>query len=113
MDKAISNYLAALPEDRRRALQQFHDWIVECFPAVAQSIDYKMPTYRHGDAWLSIGNQKHHFALYTCKPDNIAPYLDKHPKTKAGKGCLRFNKLETVDSLALIAVIRQTLGPTK
>ena len=104
MNKAIHDYLAALPELRRQRLTHIHERITALVPAVVQSMKYKMPTYELGDHWLSIGNQKAHISVYTCKPELIAPYLKKHPKISAGKGCLRFRDSQdlVLDDLRIV-----------
>ncbi len=107
----VRGWYDALPEDRAARLLALHRRILKRHPRVAVSLDYRMPTFRNGEAWVSIGNQKRYISVYTCMRAHIEPYLKQHPKTKAGTGCLNFPDNTEIDLDALDRVIDHALDP--
>lgn len=62
----VMTYLHAVPPKRQQRLQTLHDMILELYPDATVDMTYKMPTYRVGEGWVAIANQKNYVALYTC-----------------------------------------------
>lgn len=85
-------YLAALPEDRRGAMEQLRQAIREGAPEATETIAYGMPAFRsHGGQFLvSFDAYKAHYSLFPASEaverecgTELTPYL-------AGKGTIRF-----------------------
>ncbi|MGJ8638177.1 MAG: iron chaperone [Opitutaceae bacterium] len=106
----LAEYYRALPSARAARLQQIEARIFSLFPAAAVSLKYKMPTFETANGWLAIGNQKHHCALYTCKPEHIQSYIDACPSIDHGKGCLRFRDSHELAIEAIDTVVQSALG---
>lgn len=68
-----------------------------------------MPIYSTSTGWISIGNQKSYWSVYTCSEEKISPYLKKYPQIKHGKGCLNFRKKDTVDLELMKEVIQNAM----
>ena len=90
----VDEYLAALSDDDRAALQSMRATIRAAAPEAAESIAYSMPAFRsHGRQFLvSYAAYQRHFSLFPASEgvvtglgDEIAPYL-------AGRGTIRFPK---------------------
>jgi uncharacterized protein YdhG (YjbR/CyaY superfamily) len=89
--KEVDEYLAALPEERRRVMQQLRDILVNGAPEADEAISYKMPALRWKDRFfMSYDAFKSHYSLFPSTEvmekelgDEIQPYL-------SGKGTLRF-----------------------
>lgn len=113
MDKTVKAYLDTLPEDRRAMFMQLHELVLELFPDATVDMSYKMPTYRHGDGWVAIANQKQYVSLYTCGEHHLAAFRDKHPEFNTGKGCIRFRSKDTVPAAATRQVIRHAMQHPK
>ena len=88
----VDEYLAALPADRRAAMDALREAIRAEAPEATETIAYKMPAYRsHGDQFLvSFDAYKRHYSLFPASEavvealgDRIRPYL-------AGQGTIRF-----------------------
>ncbi len=90
MNKQVKQYFDSVPEPRRRLVDELHRAITGLYPQVEIDMKYKMPTYRIGDAWVALANQKHYVSLYTCGYHHIALFKAKHPEIKTGKGCINF-----------------------
>ncbi len=87
----VDEYLAALPEDRRTALQALRKTIRAAAPDATESIAYQMPAFRMGKQFLvSYAAFKAHTSLFPASDavvramgDELAPYLH-------GKGTIQF-----------------------
>ena len=75
MNDDVRAYLEALPEERRARVDALHDLVLRLFPDAVVDMSYKMPTYRVGDGWVAIANQKRYVSLYTCSAAHIAPFI--------------------------------------
>lgn len=127
----VEQYLAALPEDRRAAIQAVRQVILENLDAgYEEGMQYGMigyyvphrvfPAGYHGDPkqplpYVSLGSQKNYMALYL-----MAVYGDEKllawfteawkkagKKLDMGKACVRFKKLEDVPLSVIGEVIRR------
>ena len=68
MDRDVKTYLDAVPAERVAHVNAPHNLITELLPDATVDMQYKMPTYRVGDGWVAIANQKNYISLYTCDP---------------------------------------------
>ncbi len=114
-------YLAALPADRRAAMEKLHAAIRATVPKLEpflQSgiIGYGKFHYKskscEGD-WFIVGlsARKNYYSLYICSADNggylaeqAAPKLGK---VKVGRSCITFKQLEDLDLPAAMAVVKR------
>ena len=88
----VDEYLAALPEDSRTALQRLRETIKAAAPEATETISYQMPTFRlHGRFLVSYAAFKEHCSLFPASAkvrevcgEELEPYL-------SGKGTLRFH----------------------
>ena len=90
MNQEVEKYFADLPDLRKRKLEALHQMIRKLFPNATVDMSYKMPTYRLSDGWVAIANQKNYVSLYTCGPEHIDGFKEKHPDIKTGKGLYQF-----------------------
>ena len=87
----VDEYIAALPDDRRAAMEELRRTIRAAAPGATESIAYLMPAFRtHGQFLVSYAAFKNHYSLFPASEavvdalgDELTPYL-------AGKGTLRF-----------------------
>jgi len=113
MDKAIEAYFASVPEVRKQIVNALHNLIVGLYPKASVDMRYKMPTYLFGDGWVALANQKHYVSLYTCGYHHIAEFKEKHPKIKAGKGCINFMPGDQLPLQDLKAVVKHAITQPK
>ncbi len=106
----VDEYLAALPDERRRVMQQLREILVGGAPDAEEAISYKMPALRMNDRFfMSYDAYKSHYSLFPYTDtmekelgDAIQPYL-------SGKGTLRFKADEPLpaDLIRRIVEIRR------
>ena len=86
--KAVDDYLAALPEDQRSALENLRETIKAVAPDAAESISYGIPSFKYKKRPLiHIGAAKHHCAIYGLVPD---AFKDELKQYDTSKGTIRF-----------------------
>ena len=113
MSKEVREYLAAVPEDRKRIVTKLHELIIGLYPNAEVDMSYKMPTYTVNNGWVALANQKHYVSLYTCVAQHIAEFKQQYPKIKTGKGCINFRGSDPVPVTALRKVIRHAFEHRK
>ena len=109
MPEDVQAYFDALPEARKPRLQKLHDLILQCFPDVEIDMEYKMPTYHHGEGWVAISNQKAYVSLYTCSANHLAEFKQQHPDYKTGQGCINFRAKDDIPETAVKQVVRHAI----
>ena len=113
MDRDVKAYLDAVPAKRVAHVLALHNLITELLPDATVDMQYKMPTYRVGDGWVAIANQKNYVSLYTCSPAHIAGIKGKPPDYKTGKGCINFRQRDQLPLDDLKAVITHAIQNPK
>ena len=87
--KTVDEYLSALPEDQRAALEKLREAIKAAAPAAAESISYGIPTFKYkGRPLIHIGAAKRHCAVYGLVPD---AYKEELKQYHTSKGTIRFS----------------------
>ncbi len=89
---SVEEYLAALPEERRAAMERMRQAIKSAAPDATELISYNMPAFKsHGGQFLvSYAAFKRHYSLFPASEavieaagEDLTPYL-------SGKGTIRF-----------------------
>jgi uncharacterized protein YdhG (YjbR/CyaY superfamily) len=113
MRKDVEHYFDAVPEDRKHLVDTLHSLIVGLYPQAAIDMSYRMPTYKAGDGWVALANQKRYVSLYTCGAHHIADFKKRYPSIKTGKGCINLKPADPVPEAALKKVIRHAIEHPK
>lgn len=106
-------YLEAVPADRKPLVERLHGLILDLFPEVDVDLSYRMPTYRFGEGWVALANQKRYVSLYTCGAHHLVEFKKAYPEIKTGKGCINFNPRDDFDDAIVREVIRHAIEHPK
>ena len=109
----VKRYLAAVPENRKPLVERLHGLIVRLYPEVAIDMSYRMPTYKVGDGWVALANQKRYVSLYTCGAHHLAAFKKNYPGIKTGTGCINFRLSDEVADEAIEQVIEHAIEHPK
>lgn len=109
MDPEVQAYFDKVPADRRALVGELHALVLALYPDAELGLSWGMPTYRSGDGWVSVGNQKHYVSLYICGADHLAEFKERQPGVKTGKGCINFKPSEPLPLADLETVIRSAM----
>lgn len=89
--KTVDEYLAALPDDRRVALEELRTAIRAAAPDAIESIAYDMPALRLNDTFLvSYAAFKSHYSLFPASADVVKALGDEIQPYLVGRGTIRF-----------------------
>jgi uncharacterized protein YdhG (YjbR/CyaY superfamily) len=107
------DYLAELPDDRRKAISDLRAMIRNVAPGAVESIEYGMLSYALGDVLVSLGSQKAHMALYVCDVEAVDAHRERLGKLNCGKGCIRFRKLSDLPLDAVSDILKSAFERRK
>ena len=83
--------MAALPDDRRAAVEDLRRTIRAAAPDAIESIAYDMPAFRLNDAFLvSYAAFKNHYSLFPASGAVVAALGDEIRPYVVGEGTIRF-----------------------
>lgn len=113
-------YFAALPADKRAALQALRSCILRAVPGIAEHFGYGMPAFKfNGHPMLYIGAAKHHCALYGGVP---VGFRERLKDFDVDKGTIRFTPEKPLPAQLVQEIVyakvaeieeRWPAGPTK
>jgi uncharacterized protein YdhG (YjbR/CyaY superfamily) len=116
-----NDYIAVLPEERRKILKTIDKVIRVTAPELREFFAYNMPGYGAFDyvnykkeliKWpvISMASQKNYVSVYVCAVVDgkyiAEKYKDELGKVSVGKSCIRFKKLEDLNLETFKKVIK-------
>ena len=113
VSKAVETYLRSVPQARRTLLGELHEMVLRLYPQVSVDMQYKMPTYHVGEAWIAIANQKHYISMYTCGYHHIERFKQRCPQIKSGKGCINLKMTDDIPWSELEFVVKHAIDHPK
>jgi len=109
MDEAVQDYFDKVPEAQREKVEKLHSLILKRFPEANVDMQYKMPTYKYGEGWVAVANQKSYVSLYTCSAMHLEKFRTAHPGIKTGKGCINFRAKDEIPEAAVQEVVEHAM----
>jgi uncharacterized protein YdhG (YjbR/CyaY superfamily) len=85
----IDEYLAALPDDQRVALEELRKTIKAAAPKAEECISYGLAAFRHGRMLVALGATPKHCAFYLMS-STVADRFPLLKKYDTSKGTIRF-----------------------
>ncbi|MEO8067250.1 MAG: DUF1801 domain-containing protein [Flavobacteriales bacterium] len=105
--KKIANtadYLKALPQDQRAALEKVRSQILSAAPGAVEHFGYGLPGFKlDGHPLIYIGAAKNHCALYGSVPQGFA---DKLKNYEVSKGTIRFAADKPLPATLVKAIVK-------
>jgi uncharacterized protein YdhG (YjbR/CyaY superfamily) len=84
-------YLAALSEDKRAALEELRKTIREAAPGAEERISYQLPAFRlDGKMLVAYGATAKHCAFYLMSSSTVEDHKDELEGYDTSKGTIRF-----------------------
>ena len=107
---SVEDYLAALPEEQRIALEKLRKTIKAAAPKANETISYQMPAFKQDGRFLvSYAAFKDHCSLYPASyavmealGDELKPYF-------SGKGTLRFQADRPIPAALVKKIVKLRL----
>ncbi len=113
MNTEVEKYIQSVPAVRSERFNTLHFLIIKLYPDVVVDMSYKMPTYRFGDGWVALANQKNYISLYTCGYHHIESFKENNPQIRTGKGCINFKDKDNLPLKDIERVIRHAIEQPK
>ena len=89
--KTIDEYLAALSEDKRAALERLRQIIRATAPNAEECISYQLPAFHlDGRMLVAFGATANHCAFYLMSSATVAAHKDDLKNYDTSKGTIRF-----------------------
>ncbi|MEJ7753891.1 MAG: DUF1801 domain-containing protein [Candidatus Limnocylindrales bacterium] len=92
---SVEDYLAALPDERRSAVQELRRTIRAAAPEATELISYQMPAFRsHGQFLVSYAAFKNHYSLFPASEsvvDGLGEELKPYLSARGRSGSRRTN----------------------
>lgn len=120
--KSVSEYINAVPEDRKDSILFLHKFIQKASPKFKPYFSYNMIGYgkfkyinykKDVIDWpiIALASQKNYFSIYVCAVEG-GKYIAEANKSKLGKvsvgrSCIRFKKLADLNLPELKKVLQK------
>jgi uncharacterized protein YdhG (YjbR/CyaY superfamily) len=102
----VNDYLSALPDDQRRALEKLRETIRSAAPDATEAISYQMPAFKQDGRFLvSYAAFKDHLSLFPASSAVMERLEEELKPFFWGKGTLRF----TADQPMPVALVRKVV----
>ena len=106
--KAVDEYLAKLPADRRRALRAVRAQIKAAAPDAVETVSYGMPTYKvDGKPLAYFAAFKAHLSLFALPTEELPASARSH---LAAKGTIQFTPEEPLPAPVLRKLLKSRLA---
>ena len=101
--KTIDEYLAALSEDKRAALEKLRKTIRAAAPKAEECISYQLAAFRQNGMLVAFGATANHCAFYLMSSSTVEAYKDDLKDYDTSKGTIRFQ----ADKPLPVALVRK------
>jgi len=88
--KNIDEYLAALSDDKRAALEKLRKTIRGAAPKAEECISYSLPAFRQNGMLVAFGATANHCAFYLMSSTTVEAHKDELKDYDTSKGTIRF-----------------------
>jgi len=107
---SVEDYLAALPEESRAALEKLRKTIKAAAPEATETISYQMPTFKlHGRFLVSYAAFKAHYSLFPASKVVIEALGAELEPYFTGKGTIRFRTEKPLPAALVKKIVRVRL----
>lgn len=105
---SVDEYLAALPEERRAAVDELRRTINAAAPQATETIAYGMPALRsHGGQFLvSYAAYKKHYSLFPASGAVVEALGAKLTPFLAGKGTIQFPADRPIPTAVVTKIVK-------
>jgi uncharacterized protein YdhG (YjbR/CyaY superfamily) len=101
--KTIDEYLAALSDDKRVALEKLRKTIRAAAPKAEECISYQLPAFRQNGMLVGFGATARHCAFYLMSSSTVETHKDELKDYDTSKGTIRFQ----ADKPLPVALVRK------
>jgi uncharacterized protein YdhG (YjbR/CyaY superfamily) len=109
--KTIDEYLAALSEDRRAALEKLRRTIRAAAPKVQECISYQLAAFRlDGKLLVAFGATANHCVFYPMSSLTVEAHKDELRDYDTSKGAIRFQADHPLSAALVRKLVRARIA---
>src|SRR6266581_6628681 len=108
--KTIDEYLAALSEDKRAALEKLRKTIKAAAPKAEECISYQLPAFRLNGMLVAFGATANHCAFYPMSSSTVAAHKDELKDYDTSKGTIRFQADKPLPAALVRKLVRSRIA---
>jgi uncharacterized protein YdhG (YjbR/CyaY superfamily) len=101
--RTIDEYLAALSDDKRAALEKLRKTIRAIAPKAEECISYRLAAFRQNGMLVAFGATANHCAFYLMSSSTVEAHKDELKDYDTSKGTIRFQ----ADKPLPVALVRK------
>ena len=103
----VDDYLAALPEEQRAALEKVRETVRSAAPGATETISYQMPAFKHeGRILVWYAAFKNHCSLFPASEAILEEHGEALTPYYSGKGTLRFTPDKPIPAPLLKKIVK-------
>jgi uncharacterized protein YdhG (YjbR/CyaY superfamily) len=111
---SVEDYLAALPDESRGALEELRRTIKAAVPEATETISYQMPTFKdQGRFLVSFAAFKNHCSLFPASQAVMEAHGEALKPYFSGKGTLRFHPDKPIPAALVKKIIKTRIEETR
>jgi uncharacterized protein YdhG (YjbR/CyaY superfamily) len=104
--ETVDDYLAALPQNQRRALESLRRTIKSAAPKATEGISYQIPTYKHQGMLVSFAAFKNHLSLFGATSDLRRQFAKQLKDFEQSAGTIRFTPEKPLPAALVKRIVR-------
>ena len=86
----VDDYLAALPDDSRAALESLRATVKAAAPEAVETISYRIPTFKYRGSLVAYAAFKNHCSFFVMSPSVMAVHEEELKHYDTSTGTIRF-----------------------
>jgi uncharacterized protein YdhG (YjbR/CyaY superfamily) len=107
---SVEEYLSALPEEPRAALEKLRKTIKAAAPDATETISYQMPTFKlRGRFLVSYAAFKNHCSLFPASEAMLEAYGEELKPYFSGKGTIRFTTEKPLPAALVKKIVKMRI----
>jgi uncharacterized protein YdhG (YjbR/CyaY superfamily) len=108
--KTIDDYLAALSQDKRKALENLRKTIKAAAPQAEECISYQLPAFRQKRMLVGFGATDTHCAFYLMSSSTVEAHREELKNFDTSKGTIRFQPDKPLPSALVKKLVRARIA---
>ncbi len=112
--RTTAEYLAAVSDDKRAALEKLRKTIRSVVPKAEECISYGLATFRlNGRPLIAFGATEHHCALYPMSSATVEAHQDELKPYDTSKGTIRFQAANPLPAALVRKLVRARIAESR
>jgi uncharacterized protein YdhG (YjbR/CyaY superfamily) len=111
--KTIDEYLAALSDDKRAALERLRKTIRAAAPKAEECISYMIPAFRQNGLLVAFGAAARHCSFYPMSAATVASFKNDLKDFDTSKGTIRFQPSKPLPTALVRKLVKVRIAENK